>query len=243
MCHPCWAPSLGRGSESNLYCPFGGSLPPEERRTIHNHNVQFIDKCTGRAHCSLQLFGGSTKKPRDTRQTEQSSEIWAAALPALLRICGLWQRNTCGKVRIQVPPLRKTQGNRRTTEAEARNGRRIGYSLAGLPRLENWGDLKGIVLNLHHSPPSRSTTTLLKNTFYTDVSQLWFILRRCTWGRSSDFQSHTHAHLLCLSPGARESLKQTQPRQKLRGPDVRPNRESTQTSKHSTQRSGGTLRR
>lgn len=49
---------------------------------------------------------------------------------------------------------------------EGWKGKRMCYSLAGLPYLENWGNLKGIVLNLHHSAPSQSAATLCSSLKY-----------------------------------------------------------------------------
>lgn len=76
--------------------------------------------------------------------------------------------------------------------------------------MENWGDLKGIVLNLHHSLPSRSTTTLLK-THFTQmlVSFGLFCGAAHEEGAAIFSRTHTHTHTPFMSVPRSERVFKT----------------------------------
>lgn len=117
----------------------------------------------------MQLSRESSKKPQDrTIIVDMGSRD-----PACLHVCRLWLQNTCKKVRIKVPLQWKKC--RKSEDHRSGSSKRICYSLAGLPYLENWGNLKGIVLNLHHSSPPQSAATLcsfLKYALHNSLSAL-----------------------------------------------------------------------
>lgn len=169
----------------------------------------------------MQLSGGSTKKPQDRTIIVDLG----SGDPARLRITAA---KDLQEGKNQGPFAKKNAGNQRTTKVEGWNGKRIRYSLAGLPYLENWGNLKGIVLNLHRSLPPQSAATLcsfLKYALHNSLSALvcLAVVHMRVEQQSIGFSGTLHTPIFYVCPPETESLfKQMEPWQKLSGPDVCP---------------------
>lgn len=170
LCHRCWAPSPRRGSEATLYCLFwdvwhqksSGQYIITMCNLYTNAQDAFIvqSSCLEKAPRSPKTQDKQNNNHRSGQRSTQlfhTSVDYGRETPA-----GRWVSRSS-----ETDLQRKIQENHRTTEVEGWNGMRICYSLAGLPHLDNWGNQKGIVLNLHRSPPLRSTTTLRSSLKYT----------------------------------------------------------------------------
>lgn len=161
--HHYWASSPSLGSESNLYCPFGEIWHWNAYRTIHNHNVQI--KQTHKMH-SLFIQGNQglervfecTGKPQDTppvshHQTKTDrDEQYSHICPTHLHVFGLWSGNTWRKPGWQRELLSLLR-DPFTVEIERPQTWKHGdlLQLSRSAAFGNWANLKGIVLNLHHS--------------------------------------------------------------------------------------------
>lgn len=91
------APSPRSGSESNLYCPFGGIWQRKAGRTIRNHNVQIVERRA--RHCSFRVTEGGRSvvehalgNPGTRRQTKTDGDKQARTCPTHLHVCWITRR-------------------------------------------------------------------------------------------------------------------------------------------------------